>query len=145
MEQLWAMFQIPNTPSYLNGAIDQAEAILRRLPANSPDLPVYLNKLSSMHAAEYKITKSAAALDQAVELGLKAKAEAIAMGFPDHRKDVYLMILNGLGCSQSSRFHFHNLHQQQDLDDAIATARQLISMTSEDSPLYAIALCNLTD
>lgn len=145
MEQLWAMFQISNTPSYLNGAIDQAEAILRRLPANSPDLPVYLNKLSSMHAAEYKITKSAAALDQAVELGLKAKAEAIAMGFPDHRKDVYLMILNGLGCSQSSRFHFHNLHQQQDLDDAIATARQLISMTSEDSPLYAIALCNLTD
>jgi len=120
-------------------------SLLRRLPPNAPDHPVYLDKLSNMRAAEFKITKSATALDQAVELGLKVKNEALSMGFSDHKKDIYFDILNNLGCSLSSRFHFHDLHRHEDLDDAISTGRELITTAPENSRFYAIGLNNLTD
>jgi hypothetical protein len=141
-QELWGMYRLLQEPSHLYGAIDQLETILRRLPNQSPDLPGYLETLSSLRVSHFEITNSTAALDEAVELSLRAKDEAIRMGLPDKNKDVYLRILNGLGCSQSARFH--HLHRQQDLDDAITTGRELISVAPKDSEFYLAGLSNLT-
>lgn len=83
----------------------------------------------------------AALLDQAVELSLQAKNEAVRMDFPNKNKDVYLRIINGLGCSQSTCYQ--HLHRQADLEDAISTGRELISIAPKDNNFYLAGLFEL--
>jgi hypothetical protein len=57
--ELPALFEATQRPSYLYDAIDQVETILRRLADSTPDLPLYLDELSSLRVSEYGITNSA--------------------------------------------------------------------------------------
>ncbi|KAK5652244.1 hypothetical protein OQA88_10741 [Cercophora sp. LCS_1] len=141
-QELLSLFQVSRNPPFLYSAIDQVETLVRRLPTDSPDMPVYLEQLSSMRVFEFEVTESIFALEQAVELSLKAKSEAVALGFPDSNTDAYLKILNGLGCSQFARSR--HLNRPPDLDNAIATARELVDAASKDSRFYTMGLLNLT-
>lgn len=140
-QALWLMFKAFQDPSHLYGAVDRLEIILRRLPSTSPKLPQYLNLLSNLRVSEFEITNAGAALDQAIELSLKAQSEAVSLGIPDSNKDLYLKILNGLGCAQS--FRFYHLKRPKDLDDAVETGRKLVSMAPKESDFYLAGLSNL--
>jgi hypothetical protein len=116
-QYLLNLFEQTRRPSSLHDAIEHVEVILRRLTKSSPDLPLYLDSLSYMRVSEYGITKSTRALDQAVELSLRAKGEASKSNLLNRDPELYFKILNDLGYVLSHQYGEHE--RAQDLEDAI--------------------------
>lgn len=146
---------------YLRSAIEQYEAILRRLPQDSPKRPEHLTRLSYVWLSDYMATKSSRALDEAVRTGRLAREKAITLSLDQSDGKLYGEILNNCGVALSYRSENANavasragstagqssqLHRgraEADLDEAIECARDLKKYTAEGSPDYARAISNL--
>ncbi|KAH7076975.1 heterokaryon incompatibility protein-domain-containing protein [Paraphoma chrysanthemicola] len=140
-KDLLRLFSFNQSIATLQNAIDHVEVILRRLPEGSEQLPRYLDSLSYMKVSEYEISQSASALDQAVELSLRAKDEAERFKLDTKDPAFFFKVLNDLGYAQSHRFG--ELGSAKDLDDAIQTGRFLLSKAPRDSEIYSIGVLNL--
>lgn len=140
-ECLFQRFNQLSNPQDLYDAIQHVETILRRLPASSPKLSEYLNRLSFMKVSEYGITNIPSTLDEAVTLGLKARDEAMKTNVLSSDPEKYFEILNNLGYAQSHR-HGES-KRSEDLDDAIEFGRELLRLVPRSSRYYNMALLNL--
>jgi hypothetical protein len=137
----FGLFEHTQRPSYPQDAIEHLEVILRHWPESSSDLPRFLNSLSYMRVSEYGITKSTRALDEAAELSLRAKEEAVRKDLRNQDPPLYFDILNNLGYAQSHRYGEHR--RAQDLDDAIMNGRELVNSASKNGKSYRTGLLNL--
>ena len=125
---------------YLYDAIDHLETILRRVPTDSPDRAKHLNTLSYAKMSQYIMLDSRHALDQAVLFGRQARDISSTSEASDTRSALHLKILNNLGYALSHRYGLaQNLN---DIDEAIACARNICSATPKSSAMYQMTLNN---
>jgi hypothetical protein len=138
---LYERFKSLQLPKDLSDAIDHLETIVRRLPPDSPELPKHLDELSFLKVSEYGINQSVHFLNQAVDLGIRAKDIALKTDLPARDPDAYFSILNNLGYAQSHRWG--ETQQQQDLDDSVSSGQEILRSASKNSAAYMAALINL--
>ncbi|CZR66050.1 uncharacterized protein PAC_15951 [Phialocephala subalpina] len=144
----------------LRHAIENSEAILRRLPRDSPQRPKHLNRLSYARMSEYTASRSQRAIDEAVRCGRLAKLEAAATGLLEKDVRLYCEILNNVGFALSHRCQHGQTSSMSgtgggetegsekstataDLDEAIDCAREIKTLSLAGSRDYSMALLNL--
>jgi hypothetical protein len=94
-----------------------------------------------MKVSEYEVTRSARALDEAVQCAISAREEASRPDVLQVDPDSYIRSLRALGTAQAHRYA--DSHQPQDLDDAIACGQELIRLAPKSSNHYDETLVNL--
>ena len=146
---------------YLRTAIEHYEAILRRLPQNSPKRPEQFTRLSYLWISEYMATGSRRALDEAVSTGQLAREEAILASIDQTNVHLYCEILNNCGVALSYRSANPlpaadrvgstvgqsdglRISAEADLNEAIECAKNLKDYAAKDLPDYAMAVSNLS-
>ncbi|KAH8743461.1 heterokaryon incompatibility protein-domain-containing protein [Hyaloscypha finlandica] len=144
----------------LRDAIEHSDAVLRRLPRDSPTRLPHLNRLSYAHMSEYTASRSRRALDEAVACGRLARLEAAAAGLPENDMELYCDILNNVGVALSYRGQYGREEASEassapaaggrnasaadlDLDEAIGCAREMQTCTRPGTERHAMALLNL--
>ncbi|KAH8654296.1 hypothetical protein BGZ61DRAFT_524257 [Ilyonectria robusta] len=125
----------------LSDAMQHLDTILRRLPRDSPDRPKYLSNLSYAKMSEYKMTSSRHALDEAVSYGRQANEMAATIDLFHCDLNVYLDIQNNLGFALALRYAL--IQDPEDLDGAVACAKETYDNASKDSKSYNFSLNNL--
>ena len=153
---------IQRNPQHLRDAIDHSEAILRRLPRDSPERPKHLTRLSYARTSEYTASRSRRAIDEAVRCGQLAREEAVAAGLPERDLMLYCEILNNVGVALSHRCRNATAVAAQmvtgtkedssnvssgtvyDLDEAIEYGREIKTLVTRESNYYSMTLSNLT-
>jgi Heterokaryon incompatibility protein (HET) len=147
---------------YIRTAIEHYEAILRRLPQNSPTRPKHLTRLSYAWLSEYMATEPRRALDEAVRTGRLARERAILASLDKSDVKLYCEILNNCGVALSYRSEYTHAaaartgstvrqsceldggRAEADVDEAIDCAKSLKDYAAKNSPNYAMAISNLS-
>lgn len=145
---------------HLRDATQHIDAILRRLPRESPERPLHLSRLSYACMSEYMATRSRFSIDEAVRYGRLARREAMATRLPENDIELYCEILNNLGVALSHRHQLDSTAGPEtmegsrsrgssagvaaDLDEAIACAQEIMAHTAPGSVAYLTGLLNLT-
>ncbi|KAH8657290.1 hypothetical protein BGZ61DRAFT_486352 [Ilyonectria robusta] len=125
----------------LSDAMQHLGTILRRLPRDSPDRPKYLSNLSYAKMSEYKMTSSRHGLDEAVSYGRQANEMAATIDLFHCDPNVYLDVQNNLGFALALRYAL--IQDPEDLDSAVACAKETYDNASKDSKSYNFSLNNL--
>lgn len=126
---------------YIPDAVQHLETILRRLPRDSLDRPKHLSTLSYVKMSEHLATHSQYALEEAVLSGRRAKEMAVTIDLLRRDPKVYFDILTNFGYTLAQRYAL--LQRTEDLEDAIACAREAYENAPKDSTPYYITLNNL--
>jgi hypothetical protein len=150
-------------PQHLRDAIEYSEAVLWRLPRDSPKRPQHLTRLSYVCMSEYAPSRSRRAIDEAVRCGRLAREEAVATGLPERYLGLYCEILNNVGVALSHRCRdapatpaaaqmeagmredssSGSSSAADDLDEAIECAREVKTRSTRESADYSTTLLNL--
>jgi hypothetical protein len=150
-------------PRHLRDAIEHSEAVLRRLPRDSPERPQHLSRLSYACMSEYGASRSRRTIDEAVRCGRLAREEAVATGLPERDLGLYCEILNNVGVALSHRCQnapatpaaaqmeagmgedssSGSSSAADDLDEAIECAREIKTRSTRESADYSTTLLNL--
>ncbi|OAQ69830.1 heterokaryon incompatibility protein (HET) domain-containing protein [Pochonia chlamydosporia 170] len=125
---------------YLQDAIQHLETILRRLPRDSPERAVHLSKMSYVQMSEHVATNSRHALDEAVSNGRQAKELGVTHNLLQSRPDVYINVMKNFGFALSQRYAI--TLQANDLEEAIACAKEIYDHAPKDSAEYYMNLNN---
>jgi tetratricopeptide (TPR) repeat protein len=127
---------------FIPDAVQHLDTILRRLPRDSPERPKHLSSLSYVKMSEHLSTNSQHALDEAVLNGRRAKEMAVSVDLLRRDPTVYFGILTNFGYALSQRYALRQMIE--DLEDAIACAREAYDNAPKDSEPYFITLNNLS-
>jgi tetratricopeptide (TPR) repeat protein len=150
-------------PQHLRDAIELSEAVLRRLPQDSPERLQHLNRLCYACMSEYAASRSRRAIDEAVQCGRLAREEAVATGLPERDLGLYCDILNNVGVALSHQCQnalatsaaaqmktgmgedssSGSSSAADDLDDAIECAREIKTRATRETTDYSTTLSNL--
>ena len=126
---------------YIHDAIQHLDAILRRLPRDSLQLPKYLARLSHVKMSEYLATNSRHALNESVLNGRRAQEMAVSIDLLHLDPNTYFEILTDYGYALAQRYAL--LRQSEDLEGAITCAKGICENASKDSWYYYTTLNNL--
>jgi hypothetical protein len=145
---------------YLRTAIENYEAILRRLPQTSPKRPEHLTRLSYTWLSEYLATESRRALNEAVRTGRLALEEATLASLDKADIHLYREILNNCGVALSYRSgdtcakvaslrstgqgNEIDVTAEADLNESVECAKRLKDHTVGDLLTYPEAISNLS-
>ncbi len=119
----------------LTCALELCRKAVANTPADSPDLPGYLNNLAAALRNRYECTGDEADLRDAIR-NLQKAAETTPSDSPEFPR-----ILSNLG--NALRQQFGHTHLDSDLDEAIRFLNQAADITPPDSPELPAYLSNL--
>ncbi|VUC35246.1 unnamed protein product [Clonostachys rosea] len=125
---------------FLEDAIQHLDAILRRIPQDSPDRAHALNKLCEAQYELYRLTGSQQALDNSVTYGRQANDLSAATGVGESL-DLHFEILTNLGHSLVQRFELSK--NPPDLEESIACKREILRDVPKNSERHLTTLNNL--
>ncbi|CAG9982970.1 unnamed protein product [Clonostachys byssicola] len=124
----------------LEDAVQHLDALLRRVPQDSPDHVYVLNKLCEAEYELYCLTGSQQPLDNSVTYGRQANDLSAATG-GEESLDLRVDILTNLGHSLVQRFELRK--NPPDLEDSIACKREILRKIHKDSERYLTTVNNL--